>query len=106
MENPLRRTATSDASAAEDATASARNETTLSQIFTGPTSTYSSQIDAYERSLAYPPTRDLPTTCSIAAATPLWSLGKVTAQPLRRNSSDAFPMINGSPAKASIFVSF
>src|SRR5712692_9407526 len=53
----------------------------------------------------YAPTLDPPNTCSMAAATPLWSLGKVTAHPLRRNSSDAFPMINGNPAKASISMS-
>src|SRR5581483_7531017 len=44
----------------------------------------------------------LPITCSIAAATPFSLLFRVTAQPRFLNSSDAFPMINGLPANASI----
>ena len=41
----------------------------------------------------------------IAAATPFSALEAVTCQPLRRSSSAAFPMINGTPAKASISTS-
>lgn len=44
-------------------------------------------------------------TGSKAVATPFWAFDRVTFQPRPRSSSDAFPIITGYPAKASISIS-